>query len=614
MNVMIVGNILKDVYLNLDPRTEKFETDSNGIKWLDFSFDASEHHFFSRNSSLGGAAVSLEVLQKLGLTAEISDSKLNFNDNDPSADGSTSTYRYIMISDGAVSYLAPSVFKKTTFSAPAGVVDYLFVDRSAELDSDCAKKIMAYLELAGQTKLVLYVRNFENANLNSLIPRADLIFLEKNRDSSEPIYAPEFNDFPDDKVIMLAENELNYMNISEKISMQRVDMLTHLSAYSIAAATILGSFVLGKSVEDSLRYARINMEKSRLDAVLPLEALQDAVKNNITDNSLELIAKSLVLKPKGILAADESGGSIKKKFAQLNIPDTYENRRDYRNIFLSTPDLEKYVNGVILFDETARQTADNGQDFVSFLTARRIIPGIKVDQGLEKFPNSEETYTKGLDGLSERLSEYYNMRLRFTKWRAAFELRLDETGEVLTPSDHAINENCRILAEYAKLVQEADMVPIVEPEVVYDGYYNQEQCAAVTGKILDALFGKLSEAGVDLAACILKVNMVLAGKQYDTQSTPEEVGRETAKVLKDHVPSELAGVVFLSGGQTVEQATDNLAEIIKNGAFCWPVTFSFARALQDPALYAWAGDNNNIDKAKSAFLERLILNCKALEN
>ena len=376
---------------------------------------------------------------------------------------------------------------------------------------------------------------------------------------------------------------------------------------------VSSSAIPGNSVEDSLTLARINIENSKLNAVLPLAELQEIAENASPKENLELIAANLVLKPKGILAADESGGSIKKKFSQLDIPDTYENRRDYRNIFFTTKDLEKYVNGIILFDETARQLADNGQNYVDFLTSRRIIPGIKVDQGLTKFDNSLETYTKGLVGLDERLKEYYMMGLRFAKWRAAFEIRLSTTGAILTPTTHAIEENCRILAEYAKKCQSAGLVPVVEPEVVYDGYYSIDQNAEITGKILDELFKKLTDFGVNLRACILKVNMVLAGKNYETPSTPEEVGAKTAEVLKNHVPAELAGVVFLSGGQTVKQATDNLAEVEKNGPFPWPVTFSFARALQDPALYAWKGNNENADAARQAFLDRLIANTEALK-
>ena len=606
MNILVVGNITKDVYLNLDSRTEHFETDKHGTKWLDLAFNASEHRFFNRNSSLGGAAVTLETLQKLGLNASVSDSALNFNSTTDSDTAQPSdTYRYILIADDDVTYLAPSKFTHTTFTPPSTPVDYLYLDRSAELTASTAKQITSYLNNSPDAKLITYVRNFNNHHLNQLLPQSELIFAETND-------APELQHLDPAKIIHLSENQLEYANITEPISIHRIDMFTHLSLYSIAAATILGSFILGYSVEDSLKLARLNLENSKLNSVLTLSTLQELASVTTHQDDIELIAKNLVLGPKGILAADESGGSIHKKFDQLNIEDTYDNRRDYRNLFFTTPDLAKYVNGVILFDETARQLADNGQNFVDFLTARRIIPGIKVDQGLEKFANSEETYTKGLDGLEQRLKEYYQMGLRFAKWRAAFEIRLDKNGNLLTPTDHAISENCRILAEYAKNCQKAGLVPVVEPELVYDGNYNIDQSASVTAQILDTLFTALESQKVNLRACILKVNMVLAGKQQDHQSTPDEIGAKTSEVLKGHVPTELAGVVFLSGGQTPEQATDNLAAIIKHGPYPWPVTFSFARALQDPALFAWAGDNANAEKARQAFADRLIANTKIL--
>ena len=614
MNILIVGNVLKDVYLNLDTRTEKFETDKHDTSWLDLSFDASEHHFFNRDSSLGGAAVSLEVLSKLGLTATITGSSLQLTEDGLSKNDDNVTHRYILIADNGISYLAPTNYQTTTFATPSDAYDYLYVDRSAELDGPAANKIAAYLDISPNTKLILYARHFDNPHLNSLLPRANLIFCENHRGNTEPSQAPALKNLPPEKLIYLSESQLSYQNISEPISINRIDMFTHLSIYSIAAATILGGFILGYSVEGSLRLARANLENSKLNSVLPLDELQSIADNFTPSNNLELIAQNLVLYPKGILAADESGGSIHKKFEQLNIPDTYDNRRDYRNIFFTTPGLADYVNGIILFNETAHQYADNGQNFVDFLTAQRIIPGIKVDQGLEKFDNSEETYTKGLDGLDGRLAEYYQMGLRFAKWRAAFELRLDDNGNILTPTDTAIEKNCEILAEYAKKCQNANIVPIIEPELVYDGHYTIDQCAETTSKILDQLFTELAKAEVNLKACILKVNMVLAGKKYEQQSTPDEVGQATAEVLKNHVPAGLAGVVFLSGGQTVEQATDNLAAVVKNGPFPWPVTFSFARALQDPALYAWQGDNANSDTARQAFKERLIANTKALKN
>ncbi|MBR2993798.1 fructose-bisphosphate aldolase class I [Candidatus Saccharibacteria bacterium] len=605
MNVLVVGNVLKDVYLNLDPRTETFEADKYNTKWLDIGFNTSEHHFFNRNASLGGAAISLEVLQKMGLSATISDSDLQLTNDGFTSSSPAGTYRYILIADDQVSYFAPTNYNFTTFISPTRPIDYLYIDRSAELNSATTAKITAFLDTSPNTKLVLYARTLDNSNFTKLIPRADLIFLENNEkiDNVNPA-----------KLIHISEHKLSYLDITEKISIDRIDILTHLSAYSIAAATVLGSFILGNSVEDGFTLARINIENSRLNSVLPLDEMIDIAEHTNPSDNLELIAANLVLKPKGILAADESGGSIKKKFAQLNIPDTYDNRRNYRNLFFTTKDLEKYVNGVILFDETARQLADNSQNYVDFLTTRQIIPGIKVDQGLKKLDHSLETYTAGLDDLDDRLKEYYLMGLRFAKWRAAFEIRLSTSGNLLTPTTYAIDENCRILAEYAKKCQSAGLVPIVEPEVVYDGYYSIDQNAEITGQILDRLFTELNNFGVNLRACILKVNMVLAGKNYETPSTPAEVGQKTAEVLKNHVPANLAGVVFLSGGQTVEQATDNLAAIIKNGPFPWPVTFSFARALQDPALYAWAGNNENADHARQAFLDRLIANVNTIKN
>lgn len=322
---------------------------------------------------------------------------------------------------------------------------------------------------------------------------------------------------------------------------------------------------------------------------------------------IEETAKKLMAPGKGILAADESGGSIHKKFESMNIPDDEQHRRDYRNIFFTTPDLEKYVSGVILFDETARQIADDGKTFIDYLKNRGVISGIKVDQGLVNFENSDEKYTQGLDGLPERLKEYYEMGARFAKWRAAFEVT-DHS-----PSMMAIQKNCEILADYARDCQAANIVPIVEPELVYDGDYTIEQNIEYTGKILDCLFDELAKKHINLAGCLLKVNMVLAGKKQAKQSTPAEVGRATAQVLRQHVPRELAGIVFLSGGQSVTQATENLQEVTNNGPFPWTVTFSYARALQDPALKAWQGNNDNADAARSAFRERLIANADALK-
>ncbi len=627
MHILIVGNVLKDVYLNLDSRTELFEEDSAGHDWLNVGFDASDHHFFSRASSFGGAAVSLEVLQKMGLSATITGSSLDFNENEPTLDAPKSTavstsadvsadntsrasaYRYILTSDSGVSYFVPSKNPETTFTAPNGPVNYLYIDRSAHLTPSTIDQINSYLDYSKDTTLILYVKN-EAETPSSLLKRAGLVFIEQKKDTSTKDSLKSFENHDNrlqdflDNVVYISDNQLTYGEDTVNITVERIDTMTHLSAFSIAAATIIGGFLLGKTAKESLDLARINVENSTINSSLSLAELNNYASSTTSDD-LELIAASLMYGKKGILAADESGGSIKKKFAQLNIEDTMENRHDYRNLFFTTKGIEDYLNGVILFDETARDHMNTGESIPDFLASKRIIPGIKVDQGLETFEGSEETYTKGLTGLETRLREYYQMGLRFAKWRAAFNITKDKNGNILTPTTHAMEENSRILAEYAKKCQSAGIVPIVEPELVYDGNYTIEDSALMTGKVLDSLMKALDDFGINKRACVVKTSMVLAGKKQEHQSTPEEVGRATAKVLKDHVSKDIAGIVFLSGGQTPEQATENLAAIINNGPFPWPLTFSYARALQDPALFTWAGDKQKEDAARDAFFKQL---------
>ena len=255
-----------------------------------------------------------------------------------------------------------------------------------------------------------------------------------------------------------------------------------------------------------------------------------------------------------------------------------------------------------------------GQPYPDYLISRRIIPGVKVDQGLEKIVGSEETFTRGLDDLPERLREYYEMGLRFAKWRAVFEIRVRGDGTLLTPTDEAIEGNSRIMAEFARTAQSAGLVPVVEPEVLFRGNYTIEQNKIATSKILRILFANLYDYGVDLRACILKIHMIQAGELARRQSTVKEVSETTSAILKKYVPEELAGVVFLSGGQTPERTTVNLEAILKNGPYPWPVSFSFARALQDPALYAWRGRDDREEVAQKAFMKRLMANKKVLDD
>ena len=616
MYILVVGNVLKDVYLNLDSRKEDFERDQTGVDWLDFGFNASEHHYVSRTSSFAGAAISLEILQKMGLRAEISDTTFHFDENGPVMSGPANTYRYILTSDTGVSYMVPSEEQKTGFTTPTSDVDYLFVDRSANLTPTVIDRIVAYLDYSKKTRLVLYLKDLSVKKLSSLVKHADLVFLEEGKGRLE--------NYPEERVVFVSDTRLRYKDYTENVAVERIDRLTRLSAYSIVAATTLGGFILGKTVEYSLRMARINVENATIESTLGIEELEN-IATSTSETNLEKLASILMTRGKGILAADESGGSIKKKFEKLGIKDTFGNRHDFRKILLTTPGVPELLNGVILFDETARDVMDDGTSVPDYLISMGIIPGIKVDEGLaplEELTGVEgalpgETYTKGLSGLPSRLREYYQMGLRFAKWRAAFEVRLDENGVILTPSNAAIRENCRILAEYARMAQSAGLVPIVEPEVVYDGPQSIEQCSRATGRVLDELFKALRRYGVNLRACILKTNMIISGKKCTADRagggfTPEEVGKATARLLNEYVPAELAGVVFLSGGQTPEQATENLAAIMARGPYAWPISFSFSRALQDPALEAWRGDNNNEMMAKTALAERLIENCRVI--
>lgn len=315
-------------------------------------------------------------------------------------------------------------------------------------------------------------------------------------------------------------------------------------------------------------------------------------------------ARSLFQAGKGLLAADESVETATKRLAQYGIPASTEMRRAFRDLFINTKGAEQYLSGVILFNETLAQKGDDKILFTDSLAWRRIQPGIKVDLGLEPLAQSpKETITNGLLDLSERLLEYKKAGATFTKWRAAFLI----DGDVL-PSSVAIHENARRLAGYAREVQMAGMVPILEPEVLLKGKHSRARSKAVLLEVLSVLFTVLAEHSVDRASLILKTSMVLSGEEGGKHDTPEEVAEDTLAVLMEVVPRQIAGIVFLSGGQTPDQATANLAAITaraKKVEAPWPLTFSYARALQEEALEVWKGKEENVPAAREVFLARL---------
>ena len=315
--------------------------------------------------------------------------------------------------------------------------------------------------------------------------------------------------------------------------------------------------------------------------------------------SLQEIAKALVAPGKGILAADESSGTIKKRFDQIKVESTEASRRDYREMLFRAKGAAEHVSGVILYDETLRQKAADGTPLVKLLESQGVIPGIKVDKGTKPLPFHEgEVVTEGLDGLRERLAEYHKLGARFTKWRGVYSI-----GES-APSAASLTANAHALARYAALAQEAGLVPIVEPEVLMDGDHDIDACEYVTEEVLRAVFSELAVAEVDLTGMLLKPNMVISGQDAAEQADPQEVAERTIAVFRRVVPAAVPGIVFLSGGQSDEIATQHLNLMNRLGPQPWALSFSYGRALQAAPLKAWGGKPENVAAAQAAYLKR----------
>jgi fructose-bisphosphate aldolase class I len=324
------------------------------------------------------------------------------------------------------------------------------------------------------------------------------------------------------------------------------------------------------------------------------------------NENLESVAKKLVAAGKGILAADESLPTIEKRLKSIDVAATEENRRTYREILFTTAGAGEFISGVILFDETIRQKTRDGRTFVEALEQQGIIPGIKVDKGAKPMANFPgEKITEGLDGLRDRLAEYRQLGARFAKWRAVITI-----GEKI-PTRTCLVSNAEALARYAALCQEADLVPIVEPEVLMDGAHKIERHFEVTQQTLEIVFHALYEHRVMLEGTLLKPNMVLSGKDCPQQASVQEVAEATLRCMKRVVPPAVPGLVFLSGGQTDSQATEHLNAMNRLDQVPWQLSFSFGRALQAPVLKAWKGDLANVAVAQQAFHHRALCNSKA---
>jgi len=321
-------------------------------------------------------------------------------------------------------------------------------------------------------------------------------------------------------------------------------------------------------------------------------------------------ARAIATPGKGILAADESTGTIGQRFQSIQVENIEENRRKYRQLLFTTPEMEKCVSGVILYEETLGQKADDGTTFVDIIRNRGIVVGIKVDKGVQPLPGTNgECVTQGIDGLGAKCAEYYAKGARFAKWRAVLHIK-DSIGA--TPSDLAIQENAVTLARYASICQQNGLVPVVEPEVLMDGDFSIEVAAAATERVIAATYKALSDHHVMLEGTLLKPNMVRSGSDAKMQATPEEIGLATVRVLQHTVPCAVPGITFLSGGMSEEEATLALHEINKApGPRPWNLSFSYGRALQQSCLKAWKGQDANVQAAQQAYLTRAKANSLA---
>ena len=327
--------------------------------------------------------------------------------------------------------------------------------------------------------------------------------------------------------------------------------------------------------------------------------------------ALEQTALAMVAANRGILAADESNATIEKRFKGPGIACTEENRRGYRELMFATPEMEKYISGVIMYDETLRQKTKGGIPFPKYLADKGVVPGIKVDKGTKALTNFDgETITEGLDGLRERLAEYHGLGARFAKWRAVITIGRS-TGGWWLPTKFAIDANAHALARYAALCQEAGIVPIVEPEVLMDGDNDLARCEEVTDAVLETVFEQLAAHRIHLEGMVLKPNMVISGIKCPTQASVQEVAVATVRCLKRHVPAAVPGIAFLSGGQSSELATAHLSAMNKLGDLPWHLSFSYGRALQDGAIKSWKGEAANVGAAQAWFKHRAVMNSKA---
>lgn len=601
--ILVIGNVLKDVYLKLDERQNIFEQDERGIDWLDLSFDGAEHRFFRRTSVYGGAAVTLSVLGRLGINSQIMGSNAEYKNGEIIWQGDPAGYRYIFCHHGEITYFVPSERKATDWQMPKDIPEWILVDRSTFISERLVDEIKNFRKFSPTTKLAVHAERDKSPLGQRLAEMADLLFIEEEPPvhSEEKIVDKIDLGQPEKRLVChITPQKIIFGEAEESWQLSRTDMMTHLTVYNTIVATILGVISSGGSLTDAVLWARINAEQATLDGSLSGRRLKELVAEERQKRAnVTLVAKSLMASRRGILAADEDDQTLTKRLVSFGIGVNTKTRADYRKLLLTTPELSEYTSGVILTAETARSKVQHAQTYLKYLTSRGIITGVKADRGQAHLKGTHETYTLGLDDLASRLREYYDEGFRFAKWHAKFIIKKDQ------PSYIAVEKNAKLLADFARECQLAGLVPMIESDISWSGDYSIEKSIEVTDRVLLTIFRKLERRGVDLSSVILKTSVVAAGDNAVSPSTPREVGIATGAVLKHAVPKYIAGIEILSGGQESKAMTQNLSAIIEAGPYDWPVSFAFSRALQDPVMRTWKGKEANTKVAQATLRNKL---------
>ena len=625
--ILSIGNATKDNFLDI--QNQKIYKDELNDFHYDLTFDDSTLNYQKRAGVFGGTILSEKIFTAAHFKAfsSANPNGLSYFEYDEINDNLIDRF---VVSHKGKSFILTSNPRDTKWVSPAFSPDLIYI-ADANFSQNYLADFKKYLRENPKIELVFNIADLEPELAHEFFIRANLVFVDfRKQNLSDLIDYSSYENAIDSLIrtgvrgIVIFDGSKIVSGNKEKIA--SIETNFELNSFYqnniFQAAFVAENFSNSSKLEENLQVSVTIANKSDFNDILkPFYAHQILNRKNYElpvdvlsntpdiETRLRKTAAKLVTRPKGIFAADESGGNIHKKFETIGLEDTFENRRAYREMFFKTPDIENYLSGIILFEETTGQNTSEGINFVEYLKNRGILVGVKLDGGLQPLTGFEgETISLGLDSLVEKLQKYSKAGIDFAKWRVAFEID-EEKG---TPSEAAIASNLRVLAQYAKACQNYGIVPIVEPEVVYSGKHTIKQCREVTEKILKKLFEELKIFKVDLKGTILKINMVLAGSENEIQSSSREVARETVSIFKKIVPKELAGIVFLSGGQTATQATDNLQEITNLGPFDWGLTYSYARALQIPALQAWAGKPENVQQAQLLFLERVAANSHAL--